>query len=130
MRRTALTAMLVGSLARGPLLGAQEAGPLVPSASGAPASAPADGGQPIQWWHGAIIGGGLAAIALLDPPVQRYAHDHRGRTGDDISRAFRHMGQPEVYATVGLGLLAAGLDRKSTRLNSSHIQKSRMPSSA
>ena len=26
--------------------------------------------------------------------------------------------------------LAAGLDRKSTRLNSSHIQKSRMPSSA
>ena len=27
-------------------------------------------------------------------------------------------------------LLASGLDRKSTRLNSSHIQKSRMPSSA
>ena len=25
---------------------------------------------------------------------------------------------------------AAGIDRKSTRLNSSHIQKSRMPSSA
>ena len=28
------------------------------------------------------------------------------------------------------GFLLAGLDRKSTRLNSSHIQKSRMPSSA
>ena len=27
-------------------------------------------------------------------------------------------------------VLAPGLDRKSTRLNSSHIQKSRMPSSA
>ena len=29
-----------------------------------------------------------------------------------------------------LGLKAFALDRKSTRLNSSHIQKSRMPSSA
>ena len=29
-----------------------------------------------------------------------------------------------------LDRLAGGLDRKSTRLNSSHIQKSRMPSSA
>ena len=33
---------------------------------------------------------------------------------------------------LGIALLAAAalLDRKSTRLNSSHIQKSRMPSSA
>ena len=31
---------------------------------------------------------------------------------------------------IGLRIAAAGLDRKSTRLNSSHIQKSRMPSSA
>ena len=30
----------------------------------------------------------------------------------------------------GILAVAVGLDRKSTRLNSSHIQKSRMPSSA
>ena len=33
-------------------------------------------------------------------------------------------------AQAGLGLVPEGRDRKSTRLNSSHIQKSRMPSSA
>ena len=32
--------------------------------------------------------------------------------------------------TLGLGWALFWLDRKSTRLNSSHIQKSRMPSSA
>ena len=31
---------------------------------------------------------------------------------------------------LGIGLVAAGLDRKSTRLNSSHKTESRMPSSA
>ena len=34
-----------------------------------------------------------------------------------------------VQALVGIALIVLG-DRKSTRLNSSHIQKSRMPSSA
>ena len=33
-------------------------------------------------------------------------------------------------ATFSLGVVQALADRKSTRLNSSHIQKSRMPSSA
>lgn len=109
MRRIVLSAMLAGVFARGPQLGAQEIGPVIPPASAAPTPAMADGGRPLRWWHGAIVGGGLVAIGLLDPPVQRYAQDHRGETSDDVSAAFRHMGQPEVYATVGLGLLAAGL---------------------
>ena len=37
---------------------------------------------------------------------------------------------PEDVATVESALLAAGKDRKSTRLNSSHLRRSRMPSSA
>ena len=42
------------------------------------------------------------------------------------------IGTP-CYWIIGFGLMFGGtgaLDRKSTRLNSSHIQKSRMPSSA
>ena len=39
---------------------------------------------------------------------------------------FRHVLDP----LVGRGDFVLNLDRKSTRLNSSHIQKSRMPSSA
>ena len=43
-------------------------------------------------------------------------------------------GEPELHFNVshsgGLALCGAGEDRKSTRLNSSHSAKSRMPSSA
>ena len=39
-------------------------------------------------------------------------------------------GMGGIYRTTDLNNLATSTDRKSTRLNSSHIQKSRMPSSA
>ena len=37
---------------------------------------------------------------------------------------------PDAPTSPGRGVNVVGVDRKSTRLNSSHIQKSRMPSSA
>ena len=40
------------------------------------------------------------------------------------------MREDEIPALIEPAYLKAGGDRKSTRLNSSHIQKSRMPSSA
>ena len=46
---------------------------------------------------------------LLDHPVQRFAQDQRGTGSNDVADAVRHFGQPEVYATVTLGLLATGL---------------------
>ena len=45
-----------------------------------------------------------------------------GVTDTVFRRVIRSLG--------GCGLIMTELDRKSTRLNSSHIQKSRMPSSA
>ena len=42
----------------------------------------------------------------------------------------RHVALDEIGRSVGKGLYDPKVDRKSTRLNSSHIQKSRMPSSA
>ena len=50
-----------------------------------------------------------------------------GVVGGSLQCQPRH--RTEALATA-LALQAAGRDRKSTRLNSSHIQKSRMPSSA
>ena len=47
---------------------------------------------------------------------------HGSVSGNGASRVFHIM--PGTTVTI------SGLDRKSTRLNSSHIQKSRMPSSA
>ena len=45
-----------------------------------------------------------------------------------IAMFFTHVRVPHPLVTIATVLL--GADRKSTRLNSSHIQKSRMPSSA
>jgi membrane-associated phospholipid phosphatase len=72
---------------------------------------PAPAHQPgvIQWWEGAIVLGGLTGLMLLDRPTQRFAQDNRSDTGNDLARGFRHFGQPEVYGTVTLGLLGAGL---------------------
>ena len=53
--------------------------------------------------------------------LERIVRAHRGRTVIGVTEG----------ATVKASFIAFGkIDRKSTRLNSSHIQKSRMPSSA
>ncbi|MGE0353726.1 MAG: phosphatase PAP2 family protein [Gemmatimonadales bacterium] len=73
-----------------------------------PAPTPAVGGG-LTWWEGALALGGIAALTALDPPVQRFAQDNRGSITNDLASAARHFGQPEVYATASLGLVAAGL---------------------
>ena len=50
-------------------------------------------------------------------------------TGYD-ALAVRYVGRPLRYGRIALASFIGYADRKSTRLNSSHIQKSRMPSSA
>ena len=47
-----------------------------------------------------------------------------------IDRALRVAAEADVFLSIGTSLQVYPIDRKSTRLNSSHIQKSRMPSSA
>jgi membrane-associated phospholipid phosphatase len=73
--------------------------------------APGSSQQPtvLRWWHGAIAVGGLSALMLLDRPSQRFFQDRRSAGADDWARAIRRGGQPEVYGTVTLGLVAAGL---------------------
>ena len=64
---------------------------------------------------------GKFAAVLAGFFVQDFAFDDEG-LGD--------VGEIKVSVQCSGGPDAARLDRKSTRLNSSHIQKSRMPSSA
>ena len=54
-------------------------------------------------------------------------HGHTACSTNDVDRL---DGREPVPRDVGRAVRAQILDRKSTRLNSSHIQKSRMPSSA
>jgi membrane-associated phospholipid phosphatase len=73
-------------------------------------------GSNIQWWHGALFAGGVSTLMLLDSPVRDLSQGERGRTGNGVASVVRRMGQPEVYATVTLGLLGAGLVSGDSRL--------------
>jgi membrane-associated phospholipid phosphatase len=75
----------------------------------APSAAEPDGPTMIRWWHGAVAVGGLSALMLLDHPVQRFAQHNSGAGADNVAGVVRHFAQPEVYGTVTLGVLAAGL---------------------
>lgn len=63
----------------------------------------------IRWWHGLAAIGGYALLVQVDDHFQRFFQDNRSETSDDIATVTRQMGQPEVYATVGLGVIATGL---------------------
>jgi membrane-associated phospholipid phosphatase len=63
----------------------------------------------IRWYEAAAAVGGVAALAALDEPLERFDQRHRSKTSDDVARLFRHVGQPEVYGTVSVGILAVGL---------------------
>jgi membrane-associated phospholipid phosphatase len=66
-------------------------------------------GSAIRWWHGVIAGGGVSALMLLDGPVQRFAQHNSGSGADHVASVVRHFGQPEVYGTIAVGLVATGL---------------------
>ncbi|HEU4587745.1 MAG TPA: phosphatase PAP2 family protein [Gemmatimonadales bacterium] len=63
----------------------------------------------IRWYHAAAAAGVISLSMLLDEPVQDFAQDHRSQTTDDVASVVRHFGQPEVYATVSVGLVGVGL---------------------
>lgn len=71
--------------------------------------APAPLAESLQWWHGALVLGGLTGLMLLDKPAQRYTQANRTSGGNNLASGLRHFGQPEVYVPVTLGLLGTGL---------------------
>src|SRR5207247_10488212 len=52
---------------------------------------------------------GLSALMLVDGLVQRFEQDNRGTGSNNVARIVRHFGQPEVYGTISVGLIVAGL---------------------
>lgn len=106
-RRARRSRQLAFSRAVGLLLTLALAQPLSVAAQGVDFSQPPV--HVVRWWEGAVAIGALSGLMLLDHPVQRFAQDHRGSGGNDVARTLRHVGQPEIYGTVTLGLLGAGL---------------------
>jgi membrane-associated phospholipid phosphatase len=70
---------------------------------------PVQNSIPLRWWHGVVVLGGLSALMLLDHSSRDYFQRNRSTQSDDVAGALRHFGQPEVFGTVTLGLLGAGL---------------------
>jgi membrane-associated phospholipid phosphatase len=81
----------------------------VPAAAQVDHLAPIETSVSIQWWHGALVLGGLSALMALDPPSQDLVQDNRSTQSNDVARVFRPIGQFEIYGSVTLGLLGAGL---------------------
>ncbi len=63
----------------------------------------------LRWWEGAAALGGIAALGLLDQPVQRYIQTHRSAGADALAADVRHMGQVEVFGSVPAGMAIVGL---------------------
>jgi len=58
-------------------------------------------------------------LMLLDHAGRNFFQDNRSHTSNDIASGLRHFGQPEVFGTVTLGLVGAGLisgNREITRV--------------
>jgi membrane-associated phospholipid phosphatase len=82
-----------------------EAGPAT-AEIGKPARLP---GYPLHWWEGVLAAGAVAGISAADEPLRNSIQRHRSDGSDDVASVLRHVGQPEVYGSVGLGLVGIGL---------------------
>ena len=89
--------------------------------------APAAAQQPdslshLRWWHGVAALAGYALLVQVDDEIQRFVQENRSESSDNISRVSRQFGQPEVYATIGLGVLAAGLVARDREVRDAGIR--------
>lgn len=62
----------------------------------------------VRWWEAAIVVGAVGTATLLDRGADGWMQQRRSPRSNAWARAFRHGGQPEVFLSVGGGLLAAG----------------------
>ena len=101
---------------------------------------PGVNGRAILYPRGRVLGGSSSINGMIYVRGQPEDFDHWGQLGnrgwswDDVLPYFKMAedweGGGDAFHGRGGPLLTSHTNRKSTRLNSSHIQKSRMPSSA
>ena len=72
----------------------------------------------------------VAAVAALAAVVSLAGGCNKLKAGDQLNKGVQQYKAAHYEQAIEHFKNAVDLDRKSTRLNSSHIQKSRMPSSA
>jgi hypothetical protein len=73
-------------------------------------------GHEVRWWEAALVVGALGTATLLDRRTDEWMQDRRSARSNAWARAFRHGGQPEVFLSVGGGLVAAGVVSRDAKL--------------
>jgi membrane-associated phospholipid phosphatase len=76
----------------------------------------------LHWWQGLVAIGGYAILTTVDDDLQRLAQDNRSGTSNDFASVTRKMGQPEVYGTVALGVLATGLLSRNPKIRDAGVR--------
>jgi membrane-associated phospholipid phosphatase len=99
LRLIALTALLYAPGARSVLAQQQEAA-----------------GFQLRWWHAALALGAYGAFTTLDDEIQSFVRENRTESGNQAASLFKRMGQPEVFASVGLGVLVTGMIAGNDRI--------------
>jgi membrane-associated phospholipid phosphatase len=63
----------------------------------------------IKWWHPVAASAGIAALFLVDQPIQDFWEDNRSETLGDISDVAKKFKEPEVFIAAAPGAMALGL---------------------
>lgn len=63
----------------------------------------------IRWWHPLAAGGAVAALFLLDEPVQEFLQDHQSPFQSDLADIAKEFHAPEVFLVGSVGAMSLGL---------------------
>ena len=86
------------------------------SAQQPPAAAPRESVHVVRWWEAAIAAGAVGLVSISDLRVDHWVQDQRSAHSDDIARAFKWGGSPEVAFGVPAAMFVTGLATRSPKL--------------
>ncbi|MGI9038814.1 MAG: phosphatase PAP2 family protein [Gemmatimonadota bacterium] len=76
----------------------------------------------LQWWHPFVAGAGIAAVFLVDEPVQEFMQDHQSGFRDDVADVAKQFHKPNVFLVAGAGSMALGLVAREPKLAEAGVQ--------
>lgn len=76
----------------------------------------------LRWWHPFVAGAGIAAVFLVDEPVQEFMQDQQSNFQDDVADVAKQFHKPNVFLVAGAGSMALGLVAREPQLAEAGVQ--------